>query len=164
MPSNAIWNDVLKVGTSEKKLKPMWVNSAFWRYLKRCSRSWHCWDFFFLIKVAKWCFLTLFQTMTWKLELLIKLWKQGRLKVHFNCIWNNRLWVWKCWQNVETKTLNGAFWRKLKRFFRNWNCWENDGNSWDNCKTKVAKWCCMTLFETMFWKLEMLLKLWEQGR
>ena len=34
--SDAIWNDVLEVGTAEKIMEPRSLSNAFWRYLKRC--------------------------------------------------------------------------------------------------------------------------------
>ena len=36
LPSDAIWNDVLKDGIAEKMLKTRKLNGAFWRYLKQC--------------------------------------------------------------------------------------------------------------------------------
>ena len=59
--SDAIWNDVLEVGTAGK----------------------------IEIKDAKWCIRALFKTMFRKLEHLSILWKQGRKMVHFAAIWNN---------------------------------------------------------------------------
>ena len=39
--SDAISNDVLKVGTAEKILKTRKLDGAFWRYSKRCFGSWN---------------------------------------------------------------------------------------------------------------------------
>jgi len=36
-----------------------------------------------------------------------------------------------------------------------WNCWEN-------FESTEAKWCILGLFETVFWKLELLRKFWKQ--
>ena len=59
--SDAIWNDVLEVGTAEK----------------------------IEIKDAKWCIRALFKTIFRKLEHLSIFWKQGRKMVHSAAIWNN---------------------------------------------------------------------------
>jgi len=58
--SDAIWNDVLEVGTAEKKLKATTQNGAFWRYLKRCFGKWSSLEHF-ESKEASWCIRTLFQ-------------------------------------------------------------------------------------------------------
>ena len=52
----------------------------------------------------------------------------------------------------KTRLLNGAFCRNMKRSFGSWNCWEN-------FEIKEAKRCILTLFETMFCKLELRRKL-----
>jgi len=52
---------------------------------------------------------------------------------------------------LKARKLNGAFWRYLKRCFGSWNCLEN-------FETKEAKWYILALFETVFWKLELLRK------
>ena len=49
---------------------------------------------------------------------------------------------------LKAMTLNGALWRYLKRCFGSWNCLEN-------VESKEAKWCVLTLFEMLFWKLEL---------
>jgi len=50
---------------------------------------------------------------------------------------------------LKARKLNGAFWRYLKRCFGSWNCLEI-------IESKEAKWCILALFETVFWKLELL--------
>jgi len=40
--SNAISNNVLEVGTAEKKLKTRLLNGAICRNMKRCFGSWNC--------------------------------------------------------------------------------------------------------------------------
>ena len=72
--SDAIWNNVIEVGTAEKILKARTQNCAFWRFLKHFIRKlellrkfWKQWE--------KWCILMLFETMFWKLELLRTFWK-----------------------------------------------------------------------------------------
>ena len=93
--------DFSEVGTAENILKPRTIYGALWRYLKRCSWRWNCWENFkskntkrcilalfewFLgswncwenleSKEKSWCILMLFETVAWKLELLKKMWKQ----------------------------------------------------------------------------------------
>ena len=69
-----------------------------------------------------------------------KIWIQGHLMVQSDAILNSR-------------TLNGVFWRtcNLKRYYGNWNCWEN-------FKSKDAKRCILTLFEIMFSIVNSLIK------
>jgi len=52
---------------------------------------------------------------------------------------------------LKQRKLNGIFRRYLKRCFGSWNCLEN-------VETKEAKWHIPALFETVFWKLELLRK------
>ena len=75
--------------------------------------------------------------------------KQGRKIVHSGAICNNVFEVWNDEKILKAWTQNSAFWRYLKLYFGSWNCWEN-------VESKEAKWCILTLFETMFWKFEML--------
>ena len=49
----------------------------------------------------------------------------------------------------KTRTLNGAFWRFLKRYF----------GSWRNFEIKDANWSVLSLFKTMFLKLKLLRKM-----
>ena len=51
--------------------------------------------------------------------------------------------------------LISAFYRNLKRCYERWNYWET-------CEIKDAKRCIMTLFETMFWKLEQRKNFWKK--
>ena len=84
--SDAIWNNVIEVGTAEKILKARTLNGAFWHYLKRCFGSWNCWEFF-------------------ENEVAFKM-------VHSAAIWNDVLEVWnnfinfKLWQNNLFVQLN----------------------------------------------------------
>ena len=93
--SGAIWNDVLKVGTTEIFFKARTQNDALWCYLKRFIWRWNCWEKI-KSKDAKWCILMLFETMFLKLELL---------------------------GNLKSRTQNGAFGRCLKRCLGSWNTW-----------------------------------------
>ena len=68
-------NNVFGVGSAKKILKPRKLNGVFWLNLKRWFGSWNCKEYF-EIKETKRCLLTLFKTFFWKLELLIKFWKQ----------------------------------------------------------------------------------------
>ena len=128
------------------------------------------------MKVAKRCLLTLFETMFWRLVLLRIVWRLGRVVLHSYAIWKDLLEIEtaekmlisrtlnsrtlkRCFMSSKvlrktekTRTLNGAFWHNLKRYFGSWNCWEK-------FKIKVAKWCLLTLFKTMFLKLEVLKKI-----
>ena len=140
----------MEVANAEKKMKSMWLNAAFWlylkrwlgvwtcwenfetrklncafwRYLNRCFGSWNCWDNF-ENKNAYWCILTVFETMTWEYGTAEK--------------------------TLKPRMLKGAFWLNLKRWFGSWICKEY-------CEIKVAKHCLLTLFETSFWKLGLLRK------
>ena len=85
MPSGAIWNDVLEVGTAEKIFKSRMLNSAFWLNvyevktvehilkirplygafwwnLKQYFGSWNCWENL-ESEDAYWHILILFETM-----------------------------------------------------------------------------------------------------
>ena len=101
--------------------------------------------------------------------------------VHSDAIWNDALEVWTAEKKMGT--LNGAFWRYLKRCFGSWNSCENfevnDAN-WSvlilfktllfflklellrkNDNTAVL--CSVLMqFESLFWKLELLRKCWKQ--
>ena len=100
MHSDAIWNNVLEVGTTEKLLKIRTLTGAFYRYRKRFFGSWNCAETF-EIKDANWCILKLLIWCFRKLELL---------------------------RNFKARLLNGAFCRNLKLCFKSWNCWENVEN------------------------------------
>ena len=81
--SDAIWNDVLEVGTAGK----------------------------FEIKDAKWWIRTLFKTIFRKLEHLSIFWKQGRKMVHSAAIWNNfyrKLELLKNFESKENKEVAGS--------------------------------------------------------
>ena len=69
--SDAIRNDVHEVETAETILKARTQNGAFWRYLKQILGSWNCWE------------------------------------------------------NVESKEKVSAFWFYLKRCLGSWNCLEH---------------------------------------
>ena len=144
--------------------------------LKRCTWSLSCWEKF-EIMVDRWfilalfetmfwkleqqrrfesngnrcCILRLFQTMFWRLELLRKNWNHGRYMVHSDDV----LDVWAP-ENLKAMTRHAAFRHSLKRCFGRSNCL-------DKIESEGVKWCIMTLFETMFLKLEMLRKNWKQG-
>ena len=106
MHSDTICNDVSEVGTAERKLKAKRQNGSFWHYMKR------------------WC---------WQLDMLRKLWKQGRLMMYSDAFWTM---LWKLLKMLKARGINGAFWRYLKRCFRSWNCLEN-------VESKEAKWCIL---------------------
>ena len=55
-------------------------------------------------------------------------------------------------KKLKSKTLNGAFWRNMKRCFGSWNL----GETFEN---KDANWWFLAVFETMILKLEMLIKI-----
>ena len=74
-------------------------------FLKKC---WKCWEKN-EIKDAKRRILTLFESMFWKLELLRKFWKRGRLMVHSAAIWNHVLEVGTAKKCFKTRSLNCAF-------------------------------------------------------
>ena len=97
MHSDAIWNDVLEVGTAVKMLKAKTQNGAFCRYLKRFLGSWNCWR---------------------------KKWNQGRCMVHSDAIWNDLLEVGTAVNSLRAWTQHCAFWCCLKRCFGSWNCLE----------------------------------------
>ena len=106
--SGAIWNDVLKVGTTEIFFKARTQNDALWCYLKRFIWRWNCWEKF-ESKEKKWCILMLFETVFWKLELLWKYWKKGNYMVNSGAIWNGVLEVGTAKKLLKTWKLNGSW-------------------------------------------------------
>ena len=76
--------------------------------------------------------------------------------VHSCAICNDLQEVGTAEKKVKARKLNGAFWCCLKWCFGSWNCLEN-------VESKEAKWCIQTLFETVFWKLELLRNFRNQG-
>jgi len=58
-----------------------------------------------------------FESISWKLEPLITLWKQGRSMELSDSIWNDGLEVKTAEKKMKSRTINGAFWRNLKRWF-----------------------------------------------
>ena len=117
----------------KKLLRQFWnqlryLKQCFWswncrelfksRTLKRCLLTlfetirfcWNCWENV-EIKDANWCVLTLFKTMCLKFALLRKCWKQERFVVLNRCFGS-----WNCWEKMKSRTINGAFWRYLKRY------------------------------------------------
>ena len=117
MHSDAIWSDVLEVGTAEKLLK-----------LKTL--------------IAR-CILTVFETIFWEVELLRKFWNQGRWMLLSYAIDSMFSEVGTAEKRFKTKSLNGAFCRNLKQCFGRLNCWENFEN-------EVAYWCILSQYEMMF--------------
>ena len=95
--SNAIWNDVLEVGTTEKNLIASTQNGAFWRYLKWCFGSWYYLEHF-ESKKASWCIRTLF-----------KRWFGS----------------WNCLENIESTGTKWYILALFERWFGSGNCLEH---------------------------------------
>mgnify|MGYP007091393975 CR=1 FL=1 len=129
--SGTIWTLFLEAGNAEKMLKAKKIDNTFWHYLKCYCLSRRCWEKI-EIKDDRWCILTLFETMFFKLELLRKNKKQRLKMLHY-------LRYLKCVLEVATD----------EHIF---------------LKARGAKWCILTLIETMFWKLQLPRKFWKQGR
>ena len=96
--SDAIWNDVLEVGTAETMIKA---------------------------KTQNWCIVALFETNVRRLEQLRTFWSQGRCMVHSDTIRNDVLEFGTAEKILKAKMQNCAFWCYLKRCFGSWNCLEN---------------------------------------
>ena len=60
-------------------------------------------------------------------------------------------------KKLETRTIDCVFWRYKKIFFWSWNIWEH-------FKITNDMWYILTLFETIFLKLEMLIYINKQER
>ena len=105
--SNVIWNDVLEVGSAEKRFKARSLYNAFCLNLKRCFGNWNLWDFFLN--------LSQYERMFWRLELLRNIWKRGRLMLHSSAIWNDVLKLEQLRKLKINRSLNGAFWLNLER-------------------------------------------------
>ena len=105
--SNVIWNDVLEVGSAEKRFKARSLYNAFCLNLKRCFGNWNLW--------GKFWNLSQYERMFWRLELLRNIWKRGRLMLHSSAIWNDVLKLEQLRKLKINRSLNGAFWLNLKR-------------------------------------------------
>jgi len=93
-----ILNDVFGSWKRWENVEARTIDGAFWRYLKRCSCSWNCWE---------------------------HLKKQGRKMVHSGAIWNDFSEVGTAEKLLKDWRKNNAFWCYLKRCFGSWNCLEN---------------------------------------
>ena len=93
------------------------------------------------------CIRQLFETIFLKLEFLRKIWKIWRLTVCSDVIWNNVLEVGPNENILRARCILAL----TVTIF--WNCWEN----------KNDEWCIVALFQTMFWKYELLRRFWKQG-
>ena len=80
---------------------------------------------------------------------------QGLYMVKSGAIWND-VEDGTAEKTLKARTQNGALWRYLKLFLGRCNCWEN-------FESKEKIWCILMLFETVFWKLELLRKIGKQG-
>ena len=98
--------------------------------------------------------------------------------MQFDAIWNDVLGLGAAEKSLNIiRTLNGAFWRYLKRCFGSLNCWKKMGTlngafwrylkrcfgSWNSCENfevNDANWSVLILFKTLlfFLKLELLRK------
>ena len=131
-------------------------NGAFLGYSKQCSWSLSCWEKF-KSKGAKWFVLALFETMFWKLEQLRRFESNGNrwciLRLFEMMFWQ----FTTAWTKLKARgLLNGALWRYFKQCFGIWNCREK-------VERMYALWCNLALLEAKFFKLVMLRRIWKQG-
>ena len=99
-------------GATEHILKPSTIACAFWGYLERCACSLSCWEKK-TNKDVKWFILAFFEMMFRKLELQRKGWRNRRLMVHSDNIWNDVIEV----GNAEKKLKMGWILTLFTRMF-----------------------------------------------
>ena len=84
------------------------------------------------MKDDSWWFLTLFETMFWKLELLRKNQKQRLRMVHSGAIWNDVLEVGTAEKILKVRMLNDVFWCYLKGVYGSLKYRENVESNGEN--------------------------------
>ena len=74
--------------------------------------------------------------------------------VHSEVIWNDVLEVVIAEKFLKSWAIDVSFWGYLKRCSWSWNCWEN-------FEILDDRWFILRLFETTFWKLQLLRQIWK---